>query len=159
MLARLDRLPMPQQTLVKAASVLGMQLRGVNLHGWLVLQPWVTPSLFYQFLGADVRHGPNILNIKKHTAMDQKTFCTALGPAEANKQLRRHWAAWRRATRAAKRRSGAAPAASPTCVGAARRRATRAAAATGTPPASSPAHSTPAVLRFHPAEKRNSSPY
>ena len=24
------------------------QLRGVNLGGWLVLEPWITPSLFYQ---------------------------------------------------------------------------------------------------------------
>ena len=24
---------------------------GVNLGGWLVLEPWITPSLFYQFLG------------------------------------------------------------------------------------------------------------
>ena len=26
--------------------------------------------------------------------MDQKSFCTALGPAEANRQLRRHWKLW-----------------------------------------------------------------
>lgn len=27
-------------------------LRGTALGGWLVLEPWITPSLFYQFLGA-----------------------------------------------------------------------------------------------------------
>lgn len=25
------------------------QVRGTNLGGWLVLEPWITPSLFYQF--------------------------------------------------------------------------------------------------------------
>eukprot|EP00591_Stephanopyxis_turris_P012606 CAMPEP_0195509092 /NCGR_PEP_ID=MMETSP0794_2-20130614/2122_1 /TAXON_ID=515487 /ORGANISM="Stephanopyxis turris, Strain CCMP 815" /LENGTH=156 /DNA_ID=CAMNT_0040636219 /DNA_START=98 /DNA_END=565 /DNA_ORIENTATION=+ len=28
------------------------QVRGVNLGGWMVLEPWITPSMFYQFLGA-----------------------------------------------------------------------------------------------------------
>jgi len=28
-------------------------MRGTSLGGWLVLEPWVTPSLFYQFLGKD----------------------------------------------------------------------------------------------------------
>lgn len=27
------------------------QIRGVNLGGWMVLEPWITPSLFMQFLG------------------------------------------------------------------------------------------------------------
>lgn len=27
-------------------------IRGTALGGWLVLEPWITPSLFYQFLGA-----------------------------------------------------------------------------------------------------------
>jgi hypothetical protein len=26
-------------------------LTGTALGGWLVLEPWITPSLFYQFLG------------------------------------------------------------------------------------------------------------
>ena len=26
-------------------------MRGTSLGGWLVLEPWITPSLFYQFLG------------------------------------------------------------------------------------------------------------
>jgi Cellulase (glycosyl hydrolase family 5) len=60
------------------------QIRGVNLGGWLVLEPWITPSLFYQFLGK----GENT------TAYDMYTFCQVLGPVEANKQLRRHWEAW-----------------------------------------------------------------
>ena len=60
------------------------QLRGVNLGGWLVLEPWITPSLFYQFLGKD----------EGETAMDIHGFCEVLGPVEANRQLRAHWAKW-----------------------------------------------------------------
>jgi hypothetical protein len=60
------------------------QIRGVNLGGYLVLEPWITPSLFYQFLGA----GEN------ETAFDMYTFCQVLGPVEANQQLRRHWEHW-----------------------------------------------------------------
>ena len=29
------------------------QIRGVNLGGWMVLEPWITPSIFYQFLGGN----------------------------------------------------------------------------------------------------------
>jgi len=60
------------------------QIRGVNLGGWLVLEPWITPSLFYQFLGKD----------ENTTAIDIHSFCTVLGPEEGNKQLKRHWEAW-----------------------------------------------------------------
>ena len=60
------------------------QIRGVNLGGWFVLEPWITPSLFYQFLGKD----------EKTTALDMYSFCEVLGPEEGNKQLRRHWDAW-----------------------------------------------------------------
>ena len=36
--------------------------RGTALGGWLVLEPWITPSLFYQFLGAsEVRIYANIV--------------------------------------------------------------------------------------------------
>ncbi|KAJ8605597.1 hypothetical protein CTAYLR_000038 [Chrysophaeum taylorii] len=57
---------------------------GVNLGGWLVLEPWITPSLFYQFLGAD----------SEGTAMDTHSFCRVLGPVEGNRQLRKHWETW-----------------------------------------------------------------
>ena len=60
------------------------QIRGVNLGGWMVLEPWITPSLFYQFLGKD----------KHTTAMDTYTFCQVLGPEEGNRQLRIHWDTW-----------------------------------------------------------------
>jgi glucan 1,3-beta-glucosidase len=57
-----------------------VQVRGVNLGGWMVLEPWITPSLFYQFLGKG----------EGEIAMDSYTFCEVLGAEEANRQLRRH---------------------------------------------------------------------
>lgn len=60
------------------------QIRGVNLGGWMVLEPWITPSIFYQFLGKG----------EGTTAFDTYTFCEVLGAEEANKQLRRHWDTW-----------------------------------------------------------------
>ena len=65
--------------------------RGTSLGGWLVLEPWLTPSLFYQFLGLSVKYGTET---KDHIAIDSKTFCSALGPQEANRQLRQHWKTW-----------------------------------------------------------------
>lgn len=50
----------------------------------MVLEPWITPSLFYQFLGGD----------ETNTAMDQWSFCQVLGPEEANRQLKNHWSKW-----------------------------------------------------------------
>jgi len=61
------------------------QVRGVNLGGWMVLEPWITPSLFYQFLGQ---------TNQSEIGMDTYTFCKVLGPEEANRQLRRHWETW-----------------------------------------------------------------
>ena len=57
---------------------------GVNLGGWMELEPWITPSLFYQFIGKQ----------ENDTAMDQYTFCKVLGPVEGNRQLHRHWKNW-----------------------------------------------------------------
>lgn len=67
------------------------KVMGTNLGGWLVLEPWITPSLFYQFLSSDEKYGTDA---PKHTGMDSYTFCDALGPVEGNKQMRRHWQAW-----------------------------------------------------------------
>ena len=57
---------------------------GTNIGGWQVLEPWITPSLFYRFLG----------KTKDDVGMDQYTFCSALGPEEGNKVLREHWDLW-----------------------------------------------------------------
>jgi glucan 1,3-beta-glucosidase len=66
-------------------------LRGTSLGGLFVLEPWITPSLFYQFLGLTDKYGDEAY---KHIAIDSKTFCLALGNEEANRQLRRHWKTW-----------------------------------------------------------------
>ena len=50
----------------------------------MVLEPWITPSMFYQFLGKK----------EGEVAFDTYTFCEVLGVKEANKQLRRHWNTW-----------------------------------------------------------------
>ena len=51
----------------------GKKLRGVNLGGWLVLEKWMTPSVF---------EGLN--------ATDETTYCVELG-AIAETRLRHHW--------------------------------------------------------------------
>ncbi|CCG83734.1 protein of unknown function [Taphrina deformans PYCC 5710] len=58
------------------------KVRGVNLGGWLVLEPWIKPSLFYQFQG------------QSNPAVDEWTFCQNLGYANAAAQLNAHWASW-----------------------------------------------------------------
>jgi hypothetical protein len=34
-----------------AATVAADAMIGTNIGGWMVLEPWITPSLFYRFLG------------------------------------------------------------------------------------------------------------
>ncbi len=52
----------------------GSKLRGVNLGGWLVLEKWITPSLF---AGLE--------------ATDETSYCVELGEAEATRRLHQHW--------------------------------------------------------------------
>ncbi|KAE9022728.1 hypothetical protein PR001_g13077 [Phytophthora rubi] len=73
------------------ATPFDKQVRGANLGGWLVLEPWITPTLFYQFLGTQDRYGDKA---PEKTAMDTHSFCTALSKEEANRQLRIHYANW-----------------------------------------------------------------
>jgi glucan 1,3-beta-glucosidase len=63
--------------------------RGVALGGYFVLEPWITPSLFYQFLGPTKKWGS--AEAVSHIGLSGHSFCTALGQEEANIQLRRHW--------------------------------------------------------------------
>lgn len=65
--------------------------RGTALGGFLVLEPWITPSLFYQFLGASEKWGDEA---PARIGLDSFSFCVALGKEEANRQLRRHWKSW-----------------------------------------------------------------
>ena len=36
--------------LATVASAMGDAMIGTNIGGWMVLEPWITPSLFYRFL-------------------------------------------------------------------------------------------------------------
>ena len=54
-------------------------IRGVNLGGWLVSEPWITPSLFEQ---------------AGEGAIDEYTLCQILGKEAALARLSTHWATW-----------------------------------------------------------------
>lgn len=54
------------------------KVRGVNLGGWLLLEPWITPSLFS--LSDD--------------AVDEYTYTQKLGREEARSRLSEHWNNW-----------------------------------------------------------------
>jgi len=62
----------------EAADVRRAMIRGVNLGGWLVLEPWIKPSMFTQFAVEDNVH-------------DQWGYCEKLGKAECKRQLEKHW--------------------------------------------------------------------
>lgn len=59
----------------------GKAMTGTNAGGWMVLEPWITPSLFYRFLN----------KTQGSVGWDSYTFCEALGPVEGNKVMRAHW--------------------------------------------------------------------
>ena len=67
------------------AAVANRATVGTNIGGWMVLEPWITPTLFYRFLGKTHSEG---------VGMDQYSFCESLGAEEGNKVLRSHWDLW-----------------------------------------------------------------
>ncbi|KAL6302376.1 glycoside hydrolase [Sparassis latifolia] len=56
------------------------KVRGVNLGGWFVLEPWITPSIF---------QGTNNTNV-----IDEYTFGQLMGADYAQETLRTHWETW-----------------------------------------------------------------
>ncbi|KAJ2781827.1 hypothetical protein H4R18_002636 [Coemansia javaensis] len=58
-------------------------IRGVNLGGLFVLEPWITPSLFKQWEGGGDRR-----------VVDEWTYCSALGKDECRARLTKHWGSW-----------------------------------------------------------------
>jgi glucan 1,3-beta-glucosidase len=70
---------------ITAAKTAGPPITGTNIGGWMVLEPWITPSLFYRFLGKTHSEG---------VGMDSYTLCEALGAEEGNKVMRAHWDNW-----------------------------------------------------------------
>ncbi|KAJ1675171.1 hypothetical protein EV182_001785 [Spiromyces aspiralis] len=59
-------------------------IRAVNLGGWLLLEPWITPSMFEQFVSQP----------SEKQAVDEWTFCQVLGKQECARQLKSHWDSW-----------------------------------------------------------------
>ena len=53
-------------------------IRGVNLGGWLVIEPFISPSLFDQFPAED-------------NVVDEWGLCEKLGPEKAKEQLKKHY--------------------------------------------------------------------
>ena len=43
--------------LAASYAVNGKAMVGANIGGWMVLEPWITPSLFYRFLGKTKSEG------------------------------------------------------------------------------------------------------
>lgn len=59
------------------------KIKGVNLGGWLILENWMTPSLF------GVTGLPGVGDTE--TVMDEWRFCFILGQEECEKVLEEHW--------------------------------------------------------------------
>ncbi|KAJ5085863.1 hypothetical protein N7532_010634 [Penicillium argentinense] len=57
----------------------GDMVRGVNLGGWLVLEPWITPSIFDDAGDA---------------AVDEYSLCATLGADQCRAVLSQHWASF-----------------------------------------------------------------
>ncbi|EGV64661.1 exo-1,3-beta-glucanase [Yamadazyma tenuis ATCC 10573] len=66
-----------------ATTSRNLQLKGVALGGWLVLEPYITPSLFLAFNATN--------GTEADIPVDEYHYCKALGPTEAKKRLRKHW--------------------------------------------------------------------
>ncbi|KAI4144357.1 MAG: hypothetical protein L6R39_004213 [Caloplaca ligustica] len=59
----------------------GNKVRGVNLGGWFVLEPWITPSIFQEWATSQ-------------TVVDEYTYTQTLGKSEAQSRLSSHWNSW-----------------------------------------------------------------
>ena len=57
------------------------KVRGVNLGGWFVLEPWITPSLFEEWSDGN-------------SVKDEYTLSKALGKEETLSRLSKHWNSW-----------------------------------------------------------------
>lgn len=57
------------------------KVRGVNLGGWFVLEPWITPSIFSDWADST-------------TVVDEYTYTQTLGKTEAESRLTAHWNSW-----------------------------------------------------------------
>ena len=53
----------------------------MNLGGWFVLEPWITPSIFDDWA-------------TQTTVVDEYTYTQTLGKSEASSRLTNHWNTW-----------------------------------------------------------------
>jgi len=67
------------------ATAQGKAMVGTSLGGWMVLETFISPTLWYRFVGKTKQEG---------TAVDLYTMCESLGAEEANRVLRAHWDNW-----------------------------------------------------------------
>ncbi|KAH3903341.1 glycoside hydrolase family 5 protein SCDLUD_000967 [Saccharomycodes ludwigii] len=61
-------------------------VQGVNVGGWLVLEPYINPSLFEAFRTND--------DNDDGIPVDEYHYCEALGQEEATSRLQAHWSSW-----------------------------------------------------------------
>ncbi|KAK6496836.1 exo-1,3-beta-glucanase [Arthrobotrys musiformis] len=61
----------------------GNKVRGVNIGGWLVLEPWITPSLWNRWKNNPAA-GP----------VDEYNLCRVLGKSVCQAELKKHWDTW-----------------------------------------------------------------
>ena len=78
---------MAMAAVVAAVAESKKAMVGTNMGGWMVLEPWITPSFFYRFLGKTRSEG---------VGMDSHSVCESLGD-EANAVMRSHWDNWYKA--------------------------------------------------------------
>lgn len=67
-------------------GALGAPIRGVNIGGWLVLEPYITPSLFEAFRTNEYNDDG--------IPPDEYHFCQYLGEEVARSRLEAHWSSW-----------------------------------------------------------------
>ncbi|KAK3713168.1 hypothetical protein LTR37_008601 [Vermiconidia calcicola] len=58
-----------------------MKIRGINIGGWLSIEPFITPSFFEQFDSSD-------------GVVDEYTLTQKLGPTQARSQIEQHYSSW-----------------------------------------------------------------
>ncbi|TID13154.1 hypothetical protein CANINC_005010 [Pichia inconspicua] len=58
---------------------------GVNLGGWLVTEPFISPSLYEEASSDGTEEG---------TPIDEYNYCKQLGPVVAFERLKKHWETW-----------------------------------------------------------------
>ncbi|WLF77852.1 glucan exo-1,3-beta-glucosidase [Lodderomyces elongisporus] len=66
-----------------ATNTTDFQYKGISIGGWLVLEPYITPSLFNKTLNEN--------ETSSEIPVDEYHFCEKLGKKEASKRLEEHW--------------------------------------------------------------------